>query len=211
MGIIKEIIGQTILFFFNIFQNYGVAIIFTTILIKVLLFPLTLKQDKSMKAMKKIQPEIEKLKEKYGDDKEELNKKTMEMYQKYNVNPFGGCLPIIFQFPILIALFQVLRNTGEGSIIPEGSMFFIWDLTLPDPMYIFPILNGLISFLQQKLMSAGNVSNQQAKMMAYFFPVLIFVISFQMPIGLQIYWIVSSAFSIGQQYAITKMGGDETE
>ena len=101
--------------------NFGVSIIIVTILIKIALLPLTLKQDKSMKEMKKIQPELEKLKEKYANDKQMLNIKTMELYKEHKVNPLGGCLPLLLQLPILFALFGVLRN----GIIPKDSSF-LW-------------------------------------------------------------------------------------
>ena len=180
--------------------NFGVSIIIVTILIKIALLPLTLKQDKSMKEMKKIQPELEKLKEKYANDKQMLNIKTIELYKEHKVNPAGGCLPLLIQFPILIALFGVLRN----GIIPQDSSFLWLKLSEKDPYYILPILNGAVSFFQQKLM--GTSDNPQMKNMMYIFPIMMIYISYRMPSGLQLYWLTSSILAVVQQYFIMKKG-----
>ena len=180
--------------------NFGVSIIIVTILIKIALLPLTLKQDKSMKEMKKIQPELEKLKEKYANDKQMLNIKTIELYKEHKVNPAGGCLPLLIQFPILIALFGVLRN----GIIPQDSSFLWLKLSEKDPYYILPILNGAVSFFQQKLM--GTSDNPQMKNMMFVFPILMIYISYRMPSGLQLYWLTSSILAVVQQYFIMKKG-----
>lgn len=181
--------------------NFGVSIIVVTILIKIALLPLTLKQDKSMKEMKKIQPELEKLKEKYANDKQMLNIKTMELYKEHKVNPLGGCLPLLLQLPILFALFGVLRS----GIIPADSSFLWLKLTDKDPYYILPILNGAVSFFQQKLMGSAD-SNPQMKNMMYIFPIMMIFISYRMPSGLQLYWLTSSILAVVQQYFIMKKG-----
>ncbi len=186
--------------------NYGLAIIGITVIIKIILFPLTLKQDKSMREMKKIQPEIEKVKEKYKGNPQEMNKATMELYKEHNVSPFGGCLPVILQMPILFGLFNVLRNP---KIIPEDAHFLIFTLVSKDTTYILPILNALVAFAQQKVMSKGTVKNAQTEMMAYIFPVMMFVISFSMPSGLQIYWLASSLIGVLQQYVLIVMSKDK--
>ena len=181
--------------------NFGVSIIVVTILIKIALLPLTLKQDKSMKEMKKIQPELEKLKEKYANDKQMLNIKTMELYKEHKVNPLGGCLPLLLQLPILFALFGVLRS----GIIPADSSFLWLKLTDKDPYYILPILNGAVSFFQQKLMGSAD-SNPQMKNMMYIFPIMMIMFSLKMPSGLQLYWLTSSILAVVQQYFIMKKG-----
>ena len=186
--------------------NYGLAIIGITVIIKIILFPLTLKQDKSMREMKKIQPEIEKVKEKYKGNPQEMNKATMDLYKEHNVSPFGGCLPVILQMPILFGLFNVLRNP---KIIPEDAHFLIFTLVSKDTTYILPILNALVAFAQQKVMSKGTVKNAQTEMMAYIFPVMMFVISFSMPSGLQIYWLASSLIGVLQQYVLIVMSKDK--
>lgn len=188
--------------------NFGLAIIFFTLLIKLILLPLNLKQDKSMRDMKKIQPDVEKLKEKYKENPQELNKKTMELYKKYNVNPFGGCFPAIAQLPILWTLFRVLRTDSINSIVPQNASFLIWDLASTDKLFILPILNGLVAFIQQRIMSGdSSMQSDQMKMMAYFMPVMILFISLQMPSGLQLYWLTSSLISLIQQYYIMKKRG----
>ena len=180
--------------------NFGISIIIVTILIKIALLPLTLKQDKSMKEMKKLQPELEKIKKDYAHDKQMLNIKTMELYREHKVNPLGGCLPLLIQFPILIALFGVLRS----GIIPKDSSFLWLKLVDPDPFYILPVLNGAVSFLQQKLM--GTSDNPQMKNMMFIFPIMMIMISYRMPSGLQIYWLTSSILAVVQQYFIMKKG-----
>ena len=181
--------------------NFGVSIIVVTILIKIALLPLTLKQDKSMKEMKKIQPELEKIKKDYAHDKQMLNIKTMELYKEHKVNPLGGCLPLLLQLPILFALFGVLRN----GIIPKDSSFLWLKLSVPDQFYILPVLNGAVSFLQQKLMGSAD-SNPQMKNMMYVFPIMMIFISYRMPSGLQLYWLTSSILAVVQQYFIMKKG-----
>ncbi|ATV59531.1 YidC/Oxa1 family membrane protein insertase [Fusobacterium pseudoperiodonticum] len=181
--------------------NFGVSIIIVTILIKIMLLPLTLKQDKSMKEMKKLQPELEKIKEKYANDKQMLNIKTMELYKEHKVNPLGGCLPLLLQLPILFALFGVLRN----GIIPKDSSFLWLKLSVPDQFYILPVLNGAVSFLQQKLMGSAD-SNPQMKNMMYIFPIMMIMFSLKMPSGLQLYWLTSSILAVVQQYFIMKKG-----
>ena len=181
--------------------NFGVSIIIVTILIKIMLLPLTLKQDKSMKEMKKLQPELEKIKEKYANDKQMLNIKTMELYREHKVNPLGGCLPLLLQLPILFALFGVLRN----GIIPKDSSFLWLKLSVPDQFYILPVLNGAVSFLQQKLMGSAD-SNPQMKNMMYVFPIMMIMFSLKMPSGLQLYWLTSSILAVVQQYFIMKKG-----
>lgn len=198
--LLKQLIASLILSVDSVVQNFGLSIIVATIIIRIILLPLTLKQDKSMKAMKKVQPELESIKEKHGHDKQMLNQKTMELYKKYKVNPAGGCLPLIIQLPILFALFGVLR----GGIIPEGSKFLWLELSKPDQFYIFPVLNGAVSFIQQKLM--GNSDNPQMKNMMYMFPIMMIFISYKMPAGLQLYWLTSSLTAVIQQYLIMKKG-----
>ena len=144
--------------------------------------------------------ELEKIKQKYANDKQMLNIKTMELYREHKVNPLGGCLPILIQLPILFALFGVLRS----GIIPTDSSFLWMKLSEPDPFFILPVLNGAVSFLQQKLM--GTSDNAQMKNMMYVFPIMMIVISYKMPSGLQLYWLTSSLIAVIQQYFIMKKG-----
>jgi YidC/Oxa1 family membrane protein insertase len=202
MSFLYTILEEMIKGIYSITGNFGLAIIGITVIIKIILLPLTLKQDKSMKAMKKIQPQVDKLKEQYKDDPKMLNQKTMELYQQNKINPAGGCIPLLIQLPILWALFGVLRI--ERGLIPNGSTFLWMNLIEPDPYYILPILNGLVSYIQQKLMGSDN--NPQMKNMTYIFPVMMIFISYKMPAGLQIYWLTSSLAGVIQQYLIMKKG-----
>lgn len=199
-GLLKGIIESMLVFMHNLTGNFGLAIIGVTILMKIILLPLTLKQDKSMKSMKKLQPELDKIKEQYKGDSKMLNQKTMELYQKHKVNPAGGCLPLLVQLPILWALFGVLR----GGIVPQDSTFLWMQLVQPDPYYILPVLNRVVSFVQQKVM--GSSDNPQMKNMMYMFPIMMVFISYKMPAGLQIYWLTSSLAGVIQQYLIMKKG-----
>lgn len=202
MGPIKDILGQIIMFFYNLTGSYGLAIIGVTVLIKIILLPLTLKQDKSMKDMKKIQPQIDALRDKYKSNPEELNKRTMELYKEHKVNPFGSCLPLVIQMPVLIGLFGVLRQTPEAI---TNVNFLFWNLTVPDKFYILPILNGIMTFGQQKLMSPGG-QNAQMKSMTYMMPLMIVFFAIKMPAGLALYWLISSSISALQQFLLIKRG-----
>jgi YidC/Oxa1 family membrane protein insertase len=188
--------------FFNRYvKNYGVAIIILTILIKILFWPLTHTSYKSMKDMQKIQPEITKLREKYKDNKEELNKKIMELYRTHKVNPLGGCLPLILQIPVFFALYKVLLDSIELRHAPFIS-FWINDLSGKDPTYISPLLMGASMFIQQK-MTPTTGDPAQAKMML-FMPVIFTFMFLNFPSGLVIYWLVNNVLSIGQQIYINK-------
>lgn len=200
-GLLTGAISSLLNLMHGLTGNFGVAIILATIVIKIILLPLTLKQDKSMRSMKVLQPEIEKIKQQYSNDPKMVNQKTMELYQKHKVNPMGGCLPLLVQLPILWALFGVLRNPVN---VPQESTFLWMQLINPDPYYILPVLNGVVSFFQQKLM--GSSDNPQMKNMMYMFPLMMVFISYKMPAGLQIYWLTSSVASVVQQYWIMKRG-----
>lgn len=197
-------------FFFSFTHNYGVAIILITIIIKILFWPLANKSFKSMKGMQNIQPEIAKLKEKYGDNREEFAKQQMALYKQYNVNPLGGCLPMLLQIPVFIALYRVLADSIE---LRHASFISFWinDLSAKDPTYIAPLLMGASMFLQQK-MTPSSADPTQAKMMM-FMPLIFTVMFLSFPSGLVIYWLLNNVLSIAQQIYINKKsnvpGGNE--
>lgn len=200
MSFLYDIFEKVLMAIYGMTGSFGLAIILLTILIKIVLLPLTLKQDKSMKEMKMLQPKIEELKKKYQGDPQLLNQKTMELYKEHKVNPAGGCLPLLVQLPILWALFGVLRKEG---VVPDET--FLWfSLVTPDPFFVLPILNGAVSFVQQKLM--GTSSNPQMKNMLYIFPIMMIFISYKMPGGLQLYWLISSLTGVIQQYFVMNRG-----
>lgn len=200
MSFLYGIFGKILNMFYGMTGSFGLSIIILTVLIKIILLPVTLKQDKSMKEMKKLQPKIDELKSKYKGDPQLLNQKTMALYKEHKVNPAGGCLPMLVQLPILWALFGVLRKEG---VVPDET--FLWfSLISPDPFFVLPVLNGIISFIQQKVM--GTANNPQMKKMMYMFPIMMVFISYKMPGGLQLYWLVSSLSGVAQQYFVMNRG-----
>jgi YidC/Oxa1 family membrane protein insertase len=178
--------------------SWGIAIILLTVLVKAVLFPLTYKSTQSMNAMRELQPEVEKLKLQYKDDREKLNVATMQLYQKHKVNPLGGCLPMLLQMPIWFALYAALQTSVELYREP-----FLWlkDLTIHDPFFILPALLGASSFAMQKL-SPQPADNAQAKMMLYFFPAFFTFIMIFVPSGLTVYIVINNVLTIAQQRAI---------
>jgi YidC/Oxa1 family membrane protein insertase len=175
--------------------NWGVSIILLTVIVKGILYPLTAKSMQSMNEMRKLQPEIEKLKAKFGSDKEKLNMAVMQLYQQHKVNPLGGCLPMLIQMPIWFALYATLQTSVELYREP-----FLWlkDLTAHDPYYILPLAMGATSFLMQKL-SPQPADSTQAKMLLYVMPVFFTFIMLRLPAGLTLYILVNNVLSIGQQ------------
>ena len=182
--------------------NYGVSIILVTILIRIILLPLMIKQMKSTKAMQEIQPQIQALKEKYSskDQKtqKKLNQETMLLFQKNNINPMAGCLPILIQMPILIAFYHAIMRTSEIS-----QHTFLWfDLGARDPYFILPVLAALGTFVQQKIVMRGQPDNPQMKIMLYVMPIMILVFAVSLPSALSLYWVVGNIFSIVQSIFI---------
>jgi YidC/Oxa1 family membrane protein insertase len=186
--------------FNNLVHNWGLAIILLTLLVKVLLYPLTAKSVGSMNEMRKLQPEIEKLKAKYGSDREKLNAATMQLYQKHKVNPLGGCLPMLLQLPIWFALYATLQTSVELYREP-----FLWvrDLTQHDPYFVLPVLMAASSFVMQKV-SPQPADNAQAKMMLYFMPLFFGVLMLFVPAGLNLYIVVNNVLSIAQQQVMMR-------
>lgn len=195
-------INVVLTFFYNLVNNYGLAIIMLTIVVNIITFPLTRKQLQASKRMQDIQPELKKIQEKYKHDKEKLNQVTMDFMRENKVNPLGGCLPLIVQFPILIAVFQLLR---EPELITKTTtdfspFFLFWDLTKSDPYYVLPIFAAAATFFQQRMV----ITDPKQKMMLYIFPVMIMVISVSFPAGLVLYWFTNSILSIGNHLLMKK-------
>lgn len=184
-------------FFYKGVQNYGLAIILLTLFIKILLNPITKKSMKSMKAMQQLQPKLKKLQEKYKDDKAQLQQETMQLFRTHKVNPAGGCLPMLLQFPVYIALYKVLWNGIELYHAP----FVAWyhDLAAPDPYFILPILLGVFMVLQQKLMPSASMDPAQKKMMM-FMPIMFTAFMLFLPVGLVLYILVNTFLSVSQQW-----------
>lgn len=181
--------------------NWGVAIILVTVVIKACFYKLSAISFRSMAAMRSLQPQINALKERFGDDRQKLGQATMELYKKEKVNPMGGCLPMLVQIPVFIALYWVLVESVQLRLAPF--MLWIQDLSAPDPYYVLPILMGATMFIQQKL-SPPPPDPMQAKMMM-FLPVVFTVFFVNFPAGLVLYWVVNNTLSILQQVVITRV------
>lgn len=183
--------------------SFGWSIIVVTILIRLVILPLMIKQTKSSKAMQALQPEMKALREKYSskDQKtqQKLQQETMALFQKHGVNPMAGCFPLIIQMPILIGFYHAISRTRE---IAEGS--FLWfDLGEKDPFYILPIIAGITTFIQQKMMMAGTENqNPQMAMMVWMMPIMIVIFAISFPSALSLYWVVGNIFMIVQTYFI---------
>lgn len=184
--------------------NYGVAIIILTIIIKIILWPLSHKSYKSMNQMKKLQPMMSKIREKYKNDRQKMNEEMMSLYKTYKVNPAGGCVPMLLQIPVFIGLYQALLNSLELrhapfiTHLPFTDMIWLADLSAKDPYYITPIVMGATMFLQQKMTpSPGDPT--QAKIML-FMPIFFTFIFLNFPAGLVIYWLANNVLSIAQQW-----------
>ncbi|MBU5211469.1 MULTISPECIES: YidC family membrane integrase SpoIIIJ [Heyndrickxia] len=181
-------------------NSYGLSIIVVTIIIRLIILPLMIKQTKSSKAMQVIQPELKKLKEKYSSKdavtQQKLQQETMKLFQQYGVNPLAGCLPLIIQMPILIGFYHAINRTPA---IRE-SMFLWFDLGSPD--YILAFVAGVTTFLQQKVMMAGQDQNPQMAIMLWVMPVMIIVIGVSLPAALPLYWVVGNIFMMIQTYFI---------
>jgi len=178
------------------FISYGWDIVLLTIIVKMILYPLTVKQVKSMKAMQELSPKMKKLQEKYKDDPQVMQQKIAELYKEAGVNPLAGCLPLLIQMPILMGMYYSLYNFH----FEEGMEAFFWlpSLSEPDPMYILPILSALTTFLQQK--QTSTEMNQQMKIMMTVMPIFIGWISLQFPSGLVLYWVTMNITQIIQQW-----------
>jgi YidC/Oxa1 family membrane protein insertase len=183
--------------------NWGVAIILLTVIIKILFWPLAYKSYKSMENMKKIQPLMMKIRDRYSDDKQRQNQEMMQLYKTYKVNPMGGCLPIVVQLPVFFALYKALlssidlRQASFIEYLPLTNIVWLADLSLKDPLYITPIIMGLTMFLQQKMIPT-TVDPTQAKVMLLL-PVVLTFLFVNFPSGLVVYWLFNNIISILQQ------------
>lgn len=199
-----NIMSEALIFLYGMVHNYGLAIIIFTLIIKFLLYPMTVKQTKSMKAMQDLQPQLKKIQEKYKDNKEKQQEEMMKIYKENNVNPAAGCLPMVLQLLIIIPLYRSILGLGER--MAESSFLWIGNLTagsLAEPDIALVIINGLAmvaqTIISQKYTAAGQGQNN---MIMWIMPVMIIFIGFQLPSGVLLYWLVSTVFTVVQQYLI---------
>jgi YidC/Oxa1 family membrane protein insertase len=183
---------------YNLVGNWGWAIVFVTLVIKLIFYPLSAKSYRSMSGLKKLQPKINALKERLGDDKQKFTQATLELYRKEKVNPMSGCLPILVQIPVFIGLYWVLIESVQLRQAPW--ILWIHDLSIKDPFYVLPLLMGLSMFLQQRL-NPPPPDPMQAKVMMLM-PVVFTIMFMNFPAGLMLYWFVNNSLSFLQQWYI---------
>jgi len=206
---IEMVLSYVIEFFYKWIPSYGIGIILLTIVVRIILLPLTISQTRSMARMQILQPELKEIQKQYKDDQQRSQQEVMAFYKKNNVNPLAGCLPLVLQMPIFFALFQLLRDLGV-KVAGAGAQTiykFLWmNLTAMDPFYVLPILMVVTMIITSKMtqtdMTKTGISNA---MMTYLLPVVFGVISYKMQSGILVYWVTTNIWSIGQQYFVNKM------
>lgn len=213
MSIFQELVGllkAAITFLHDIIgvESYGWAIIAFTVLVKLVLLPLTLKQLKSMRVMQTMQPKIKELQNRYKSNPQKAQQEIMKLYQAKGASPLGGCLPLLVQLPILYALFMALREFFLQGDLTPAAMRFLWipNLGLSDPNYILPVLAAVTTFLQQwvTMKISGNTGDQTQKTMLYIMPLFMGYISYGFPAALALYWVVYSIVSTGEQFLLRR-------
>jgi YidC/Oxa1 family membrane protein insertase len=224
----EPMINTLVVLYSVLFGNFGVAIAVFTMLVRLVMLPLTLRQLRSSKAMSDLQPKIQELQKKYAKSKDKLSQEMMKAYKEAGVNPLGCLGPMVIQLPIWIALYQsvigVLATTPEQLLnlsqrlyswpivyqaIPLKEEFLWLNLARPDPYYVLPVLVGATMWVQQKMVSAPGVDPRQQQMsgmMLWMMPVMFAFFTLQFPSGLAIYWVVSNVVGIIIQYFITGWG-----
>ena len=210
LAVIAKPMGFLLDLLYGFIGNYGISIIIFTVVVKLCLYPLYIKQTTSTAMMSEMQPKIAAIQKKYANDQETMNIKMQELYKEEKFNPMGGCLPMLIQMPIIMGLFALLRNpmryTSKDSMIFAFHEPFVWikDLSQPDP-WILPIIAGVATFiaftmnrmLQDTGSAAANQSAAMMKMMQYVFPLMILWMARSFPSGLALYWAVSQIIQIG--------------
>ncbi len=186
-------------YIYGLIGNWGWTIILATIIIKLILFPLTFKGMVSMNKMKELSPKVKEIQAKYKGEPQKMNAKMMELYKKHGANPMGGCLPMILQIPVFFALYRVLLN----SFALKQSAWILWyhDLSAMDPYYVLPVLMGATMFWQQSITPTNFTDPMQAKVMK-FLPLIFTFFFVTFPAGLTLYWFVNNLFTVGQQYTV---------
>lgn len=201
MSLVAVPILRGLQFFYTVFPNYGISIILLTIFIRMLTFPLQYKSFKSMKKMQVIQPELTKIKEKFKDNPQQLQKETMALFKKAGANPLGGCLPLLLQMPVFFAFYRVLYSAVE--LVEAPFAFWILDLSTKDPYYVLPVLMSTAMFLNMKLTPTASADPAQQKIMM-FMPLFFGFIMKDLPAGLTLYIFVSTVMGMLQQLFVYK-------
>ncbi len=209
---ISQALGQVLVFFHRFVGDYGLAIVLLTVLVRVILLPLTIKQTRSMQDMQRVQPMLKKLQEKYKDDKQKLQEEMMKFYQEHKVNPLGGCLPMLLQLPVMIALFYMLNDNPliRGArflvFLPDLSKAaFMFGLPPKDwvgalPYIVLVLLMVVTTYVPQKMITSDP---QQNKIMI-FMSLFMAYIAWQLPAGVILYWVTTNIWTVAQQYIMIK-------
>jgi len=201
VGFLAKPMLQVLKWCHSLMPSWTLAIILLTVLVKLLLLPLTQKSFGQMQRMSALKPQMDLLRERYGKDKNRLNQEMMNLYKREKVNPLGGCFPMLLQMPIWIALYRTIYSSAELYQAPMG--LWIHDLSAPDPFFVMPLLLGVLMFAQQK-MTPTATDSQQAKMMLYIMPVMFTVFMLFLPAGLNLYILVNTLLSLVQQYYLKR-------
>ena len=204
-GPLINLFGSGLEFFYSLGAPWWLSIVVLTFIVRSLLFPLTIKQVKSMRAVQDLKPEMDKIRAKYKDNKQKQQEEIMKLYQERQVNPLGGCFPILIQMPIFITMYYVIRNFDQTHAgFSSGGMLWFKDLTVADPYYILPILSA-VTMLAASEITSKKVDPQQRWIMRIA-PVGITVVLLHFPAGLFMYWITSNLMTLGQNYVIYNYG-----
>ena len=201
-SVLSRGILQLLYFFYSLVGNWGGAIILLTLLVRIILFPFVLSSHRSMEVMKKVHPEIQKVRKKFKDDPQRMNQEVMAVMKAYRANPLGGCLPLLLQLPVFWSLWKALSNSY--SLYQAPFIFWIRDLSWKDPYYILPILMGVVMFFQQKL-SPVTLNKEMLRVMQLM-PVFMSLFMINLPSGLVLYMLVSTLFGLAQQIYLNKKG-----
>jgi len=198
-----EIFKSILEFFYSFTHSWGWSIIIFTVLIKLVLFPTTINQFKTMNKMKEVQPKLKEIQEKYKDRPEEYQRRMMEIYQKEKINPLGGCLPLLIQLPILIIFYKLLSNpTFVKEYLQDAT--FLGIVLHENHNLLLAVISGATTFLQQVLTMPATGNDPQQKTFLYIMPVMLAYFTYQINAGIGIYWITSNIIGIIQQYIINE-------
>ncbi len=204
-GFFARIIGWVLSALYGVIDNYGISIIVLTLLIRLAMVPLYAKQMKSSAKMSEAQSKIKDIQTRYANNREKMNEEMQKLYSEEGINPTSGCLPLLIQMPILLGLFQLLRNpltymTGPDMVVAVHEAFlWVKDLCQPDS-WILPILAGASTYFTFSMMPQQEGAGMGMSNMKYFYPILIFLIGRSFPAGLALYWAIGNVFTIGQNF-----------
>jgi YidC/Oxa1 family membrane protein insertase len=225
--IYRPILNSLIGLYHLLGDNLGLAIVVLTLVIRGVLFPFALPSLRAAKKMADLKPELDALKRKHGHDPKVFQQKQLEFYKSHNINPASGCLPYLAQFIVLIALYQVFMNTLHGNGMGDiQSQFLIWDLKSKDQTYILPVLAGILQLVtslallpavenepekrpgtKEQKEDVAEMATSMQQQMVFMMPIMTTIFALQFPAGLALYWVITTAFSLGQQLLISGSGG----